>query len=153
MKVLNVLETPVLDEPMKYRGYIAIPIKAPKENVAIKISPLFGEVKFFGFYDKSSKHIDIYRNPVEKGGPVIRMLLHFGIKDLIVLHMGFGAYNLAISNGMNVYFAEDDKKTLDDVVKLYENNELELVTPDKFELLTKYSCHSHDHSHHHHHHP
>lgn len=143
MRSLNLLEMPFVEEPMKYKGFIAVPIKAPKENMPIKISPLFGEVKFFGFYDKNSKQIEIYKNPVERGGMVVRLLLALGIKDLIVLHMGIGAYNLAISNGMRVYFAQDDKQTFQDLIKKYESNELELITSDKFELLTIYSCHSH----------
>ena len=127
---------------------VAVPIKAPKENAPLKISPLFGEVKFFAFYDKDSKNVTTLKNPVERGGMVVRFLLSLGIEDLIVLHMGQGAYNVAISNGMRVYFAEDDKISFDELIRKYESNELTLVTPDKFELLTRFSCGNHKHHHH-----
>jgi len=148
MKTLKTVERFTLPEGFEsYENHVAIPIKAPKENSSIKISPLFGEVKFFAFYDKNSKTIKTPRNPVERGGMVIRFLLSLGVIELIVLHMGQGAYNLAIANGMKVYFAEDDKISFDELLRKYEFNELTLVTPDKFELLTRFSCSNHHHHH------
>ncbi len=137
------LEVPIDGiEPGKYKGCTAIPIKAPKENTSLKISPLFGEVKFFAFYDRSSKTIETFRNPVERGGMVVNMLLKLGVRDLIVLHMGQGAYMKAISNDMKVYFAEDDKISFDELLRKYDSNELTPIIPDKFELLTRFSCHN-----------
>jgi Dinitrogenase iron-molybdenum cofactor. len=78
---------------------------------------------------------------------VIRFLLSLGVRELIVLHMGQGAYNLAIANGMKVYFAEDDKISFDELLRKYESNELTLVTPYKFELLTRFSCGDYRHDH------
>ena len=138
MKMLKTVERFTLPEGFEsYENHVAIPIKAPKENSPIKISPLFGEVKFFAFHDKNLKTIKTLRNPVERGGMVIRFLLSLGVRELIALHMGQGAYNLAIANGMKVYFAEDDKISFDELLRKYESNELTLVTPDKFELLTR----------------
>ncbi|MFP3253497.1 MAG: NifB/NifX family molybdenum-iron cluster-binding protein [Hydrogenobaculum sp.] len=138
MKTLKTVERFTLPEGFEsYENHVAIPIKAPKENSPIKISPLFGEVKFFAFHDKNSKTTKTLRNPVERGGMVIRFLLSLGVRELIFLRMGQGAYNLAISNGMKVYFAEDDKISFDELLRKYESNELILVTPDKFELLTR----------------
>ncbi|GAB6078798.1 NifB/NifX family molybdenum-iron cluster-binding protein [Hydrogenobaculum acidophilum] len=149
MKALQVLETYDLPEDFEsYENHVAIPIKAPKEKAPLRISPLFGEVKFFAFYDKSSKTVKTLRNPVERGGMVVRFLLSIGVRELIVLHMGQGAYNLAVSNGMKVYFAEDDKISFDELLRKYESNELTLITPDKFELLTRFSCGDHHHHHH-----
>jgi|ECHnycMinimDraft_1075156.scaffolds.fasta_scaffold11662_1 predicted Fe-Mo cluster-binding NifX family protein len=148
MKTLKTVERFTLPEGFEsYENHVAIPIKAPKENSPIKISPLFGEVKFFAFYDKNSKTIKTLRNPVERGGMVIRFLLSLGVRELIVLHMGQGAYNLAIANGMKVYFAEDDKISFDELLRKYESNELTLVTPYKFELLTRFSCGDYRHDH------
>jgi hypothetical protein len=47
------LDESIVNQEGKYNGYVAIPIKAPKENQPIMISPLFGKVKFFALYDKT----------------------------------------------------------------------------------------------------
>jgi Uncharacterized conserved protein len=136
----------------KYNGYVAIPIKAPRENQPIKISPAFGKVKFFALYDRNSKKIEIVENPADNGGGVVRFLNSLGIKELITLHMGKGAYNIALACGMKIYFAKDDKKTLDEVIAKFESNQLPIITEENFELLSQFGCGGHDHHHHEHHH-
>ena len=103
----------------KYINHVAIPIKAPRETQAVKISTSFGKVKFFALYDKRSKEMEIIENPVDKGGLVVRFLNTLGVGEVITLHMGKGAYNMAVSVGMKVYFAIDDKQTLDEVLSKY----------------------------------
>jgi len=135
----------------KYNGYVAIPIKAPRENQPFKISPAFGKVKFFALYDKNSKKIEIVENPADRGGEVVRFLNSLGIKELITLHMGKGAYNIALASGMKIYFAKDDKQTLDEVIVKFESNQLPIITEENFELLSQFGCSSHEHHHHEHH--
>jgi len=133
----------------KYNDYVAIPIKAPREKQPIKISPAFGKVKFFALYDKNSKKVEIVENPADRGGEVVRFLNNLGIKELITLHMGKGAYNIALACEMKIYFAKDDKQTLDEVIAKFESNQLLLITQENFKLLSQFDCGSHEHHDHH----
>jgi predicted Fe-Mo cluster-binding NifX family protein len=151
------LDESIVNQEGNYNGYVAIPIKDPKENQPIMISPLFGKVKFFALYDKKLKKIEIAKNSLNRGGAITRFLNILGIKEIITLHMGEGAYKMAVSSGMKVYFAQEDKQTLEEVISKFESNQLPLITEENFELLNQFGCgnhhhHEHQHDHHHHHH-
>jgi len=125
---------------------IAIPIKVPKEGEPLKIVPVFGKVKYFAIYKKNSKKIDTVKNSANNGRDVIMFLKGLNVKEIITLHMGWGAYVHASNQEMKVYFAGEEKQTVESLIAKLEANELVLINDQNFDILSKFS-----HGEHHHH--
>jgi predicted Fe-Mo cluster-binding NifX family protein len=122
---------------------IGLPVKMNSENSAV--SPVFGKVKYFAIVD-SDKNIKFVENVEKSGTKAVELLIQNGVKTLIVPHIGERPFELAISQGLKVYFAGKERVTILEAVEKFENGDFpDATTIDKALFI------GHGSNHHHHH--
>jgi len=104
---------------------IAIPLKMGKESSAI--SPMFGHAKWFGMVDDDGE-IEIMRNTLDGGMPVVQWLLDNGMTHTITSHMGPGPFRIFIERGIEVYHPGDGRVLLTEAIEKFRAGELERIT-------------------------
>ena len=112
---------------MKY----AAPLKMKKNESAI--TKVFGKAKYFGIYDDETNQMEVIDNN-EPGGPAIfNQLLAKGVDVVLTPHAGPGAVNASVKFGINLYYCGDERKTLLEAVKEFQEGKYPQITPDNYE--------------------
>lgn len=117
---------------------IAIPVKMNRANSAV--STLFGKAKYFAFIENGK--IEILKNELSGGRAVVNWLNSKGVKVLITSHLGKNPFYSLLQYKIDVYFAEDERIIIDEVLNKFEQNELELINLENFDNLFKEDSHS-----------
>ncbi len=112
---------------MKY----AAPFKMNKTDSAI--TKVFGKAKYFGIYDDQTNQIEVVINE-ETGGPAIFMqLLEKKVDVVLTPHAGPGAVNASMKFGIKLYYCGDERKTLLEAVKEFQDGLYPEITPQNFQ--------------------
>ncbi len=112
---------------MKY----AAPLKMNKEDSAI--TKVLGKAKYFGIYDDETKKIKVIQN-INPGTPAIfDQLKEEGVAIVLTPHAGFGAIRASINNNIKLYYCGNERKTLLDAIKEYQEGKYPQITLENFE--------------------
>jgi len=115
----------------------AAPLKMKKQESAI--TKVFGRAKYFGIYNDETNELEVIVNR-ETGGPAIYMqLIQKGVETILTPHAGPGAVNGAIRSGMKLYYCGEERKTLIEAVKEFQEGKYIEITPGNFDQF-----HQHD---------
>lgn len=112
---------------------IAIPVKTNKENTAV--STLFGKAKYFAFIE--NKKVEILKNEQNSGKDVAKWLKNKKVTTLITSHMGEKPFEKLLENDIKVYFAENERIEIKDVLLNFAKGELSSLTLKNFKSLIK----------------
>ena len=115
---------------------IAIPLD---EKQSTKISKLYGNAPFFALLDIETGSFKVVENEeIGKGPKSAPFLKTQGVDSTVYYHMGEGVYNSFKDNDMEVYTADHNFYTLDEIftlslanslIKLDESNYNNLLDP------------------------
>jgi predicted Fe-Mo cluster-binding NifX family protein len=113
---------------------LAIPVKMNRENPPV--APLFGKAKWFAIIDKDK--INIIANNQSGGRAVVDLLYEMNINALLIQEMGIVPYERVKEYGnMAIYHTGFKRILLNDVLKKFENDELELLDDTNIENIIK----------------
>ena len=113
---------------------LAIPVKMNRENPPV--APLFGRAKWFAIVDKGK--INIIPNNQSGGRAVVDLLYEMNINALLIQEMGIVPYERVKEYGnMAIYHTGFKRILLNDVLKKFENDELELLDDTNIENIIK----------------
>jgi len=111
---------------MKY----AAPFKTKKEESAI--TKVLGKAKYFGIYDDQTNKLEVIENK-ETGGPAIFFDLKERDVDVVLTpHAGPGAVNKAAQLGIKLYYCGEERKTLLEAVKEFQEGKYPEITAENF---------------------
>jgi len=111
---------------MKY----AAPFKTKKEESAI--TKVLGKAKYFGIYDDQTNKLEVIENK-ETGGPAIFFeLKEIGVDVVLTPHAGPGAVNKATQLGIKLYYCGEERKTLLEAVKEFQEGKYPEITVENF---------------------
>jgi predicted Fe-Mo cluster-binding NifX family protein len=123
---------------------LAIPVKLNKENPPV--APLFGKAKWFAIVDDGE--ISIIPNEQSGGRAVIELLYDMKVDALLIQEMGLSPYEKVKEYGtMAIYHTGFERILLDDVLKKFENNELELLDDTNIDKIIKHHEKRHPRNH------
>jgi predicted Fe-Mo cluster-binding NifX family protein len=112
---------------MKY----AAPFKMNKEDSAI--TKVLGKAKYFGIYDDSTNQLEVIENK-ETGGPAIfTELKKQDVSVVLTPHAGPGAVNAAVKFDIKLYYCGDERKTLLEAVKEFQDGKYPEITATNFQ--------------------
>ena len=119
---------------------ICIPTEG-REGVDAKVHGHFGSAQYFTIYDTDKKIVDIIDNTNAHHSHgmchPIGVLGSSGIDAVVCQGMGMRAVQKLNESGIKAYRVIGD--TVADVIKKYENNELEVITPQN--ACAQHGCH------------
>lgn len=114
---------------------LAIPIKMNKENAPI--APLFGKAKWFAIVKDGE--ISIIPNNQSGGKAVIELFYEMNIDVLLIQEMGLTPYEKIKEYGtMTIYHTGFERILLNDVLKKFDNNELEILDDTNIDKIIKH---------------
>lgn len=112
---------------------LAIPIDT-KESTTI--SKLYGRVPYFALLDTQTGNFKTIENEVQGEGPKSGEFLKTkGVNSTIYCYMGEGVYKSFIKNGMDVYTADYNNYTIEEIYQNFLNNKIEKLTNDNYKKL------------------
>ncbi len=112
---------------MKY----AAPFKMNKIESAI--TKVLGKAKYFGIYDDATNELKVIENN-EPGGPAFfNMLKVEGVDVILTPHAGPGAVNASMKYGIKLFYCGDERKTLLEAVKDFQEGKCPEITAANFE--------------------
>jgi len=110
----------------------AAPLKMQKEESAI--TKVLGKAKYFGIYDDTEDKIEVIVNEDPTGPAIFMVLKEYGVDAVLTPHAGPGAVNASIRLGIPLFYCGDERKTLADAVKEYQEGKYPQITPENFHL-------------------
>jgi len=119
---------------------IAIPVKTNKEEGIL--APLFGKAKYFALVDDKGT-CTIHESTFENGIKVAKWFNELGVKSVIVSHLGEKPFHALLENNIEVYFAGNERITLQEVLEKFHSKTLENITVVNYMALL--GEHEHDH--------
>lgn len=112
---------------------LAIPIDT-KESTTI--SKLYGRVPYFALLDTHTGKYEIITNDVQGEGPKSGDFLKTkGVDSTIFYYMGEGVYKSFDKNGMDVYTADYNTYSIEDIFDNFKNQKLVKLTNDNYKNL------------------
>jgi predicted Fe-Mo cluster-binding NifX family protein len=100
------------------------------------VAPLFGRAKWFAIVDKGK--INIIPNNQSGGRAVVDLLYEMNIDALLIQEMGIVPYERVKEYGdMAIYHTGFKRILLNDLLKKFENDELELLDDTNIENIIK----------------
>lgn len=126
---------------------IAMPIKTNHQNSAL--APLFGKAKFFAFVDNDGK-ISIEENNVSGGVHVARAFQEKGVTTLVTAHLGEKPFHALMQAGIQVYFAGDERITVEEAYSKFKEGALVPVDITNYMAVLgeeNHGGHHHEHGH------
>jgi len=129
---------------------LAIPVKMNKENPAV--APLFGKAKWFAIIEDNE--VKILPNNQSGGESVISWLNEMRVEVILMQEMGFSPYQkIKDADTIQLYHTGFERILLQDVLKKFENNELEILDDTNMDKIIKHHEKRHPaHGEHHLHH-
>jgi len=111
---------------MKY----AAPLKMNKVESAI--TKVLGKAKYFGVYDDETNKMEVFEN-LNPGGPAFfEELKKRDVKILLTPHAGPGAVKASANYGIDIYYCGDERKTLLEAVKEFQDGKYIQITAQNF---------------------
>ena len=108
----------------------AAPLKMKKSESAI--TKVFGKAKYFGIYDDETNEMKVIENQ-NPGGPAIFNDLKANSVDIILTpHAGPGAVRASLEYNIPLYYCGEDRKTLIEAVKEFQEGKYIQITPENF---------------------
>jgi predicted Fe-Mo cluster-binding NifX family protein len=108
----------------------AAPFKMNKPESAI--TKVLGKAKYFGIYDDATNELEVIVNE-NPGGPAIFLELKAkGVEIVLTPHAGPGAIRASLELGIDMYYCGDERKTLLEAVKEFQEGKYPLITPENF---------------------
>jgi len=112
---------------------IAIPISTKD---ATTISDLYGKVPYFALLDHCSGEFSVVENKVKGEGPKsAEYLKSLGVDSTIFYHMGEGVYKAFDKNEMDVYSAEHNYMSIDEIYHSFRKEELTKLDASNYDKL------------------
>jgi|GEM_PF-681059 len=112
---------------------LAIPIDT-KESTTI--SKLYGRVPYFALLNIQTGNFKVISNEVQGEGPKSGEFLKTkGVSSTIYCYMGEGVYKSFIKNGMEVYTADYNNFTIEEIYQNFLNEKIEKLTNDNYKSL------------------
>ena len=109
----------------------AAPLKMNKKESAI--TKVFGKAKYFGIYDDNTNEMEVIENK-NPGGPAIFNQLHEkNIDAILTPHAGPGAVRASLEYKIPLYFCGEERKTMLEAVKEFQEGKYPQITPENFE--------------------
>jgi len=126
---------------------LAIPVKLNRENPPV--APLFGKAKWFAIVNNGE--ITIIPNNQTGGQAVIELLHEMKIDAILIQEMGINPYEKIKEYGtMTLYHTGFERILLNDVLKKFQNNELEILDDTNMDEIIKHHEKRHPRNHAHH---
>ncbi len=110
----------------------AAPLKMQKEESAI--TKVLGKAKYFGIYDEATNRLEVIVNEDPTGPAIFFVLKELGVDAVLTPHAGPGAVNASMKLGIDLFYCGDERKTLMDAVKEYQEGKYHKITPENFHL-------------------
>jgi len=110
----------------------ASPLKMNKEESAI--TKVLGKAKYFGIYDESTNKMEVIANEDPTGPAIFTVLKTMGVDAVLTPHAGPGAVKAAMQLGIGLFYCGDERKTMIEAVKEYQEGKYPQITPDNFHL-------------------
>jgi predicted Fe-Mo cluster-binding NifX family protein len=110
----------------------AAPLKMNKEESAI--TKVLGKAKYFGLYDEVTNQLEVIVNEDPTGPAIFQVLKARGVDAVLTPHAGPGAVNASMQLGIDLYYCGDERKTLMDAVKEFQEGKYHKITPENFHL-------------------
>jgi len=124
---------------------LAIPVKLNRENPPV--APLFGKAKWFAIVNNGE--ITIIPNNQTGGQAVIELLHEMKIDAILIQEMGINPYEKIKEYGtMTLYHTGFERILLNDVLKKFQNNELEILDDTNMDEIIKHHEKRHPRNHH-----
>lgn len=112
---------------------IAIPLD---DKDSTKLSKLYGNAPYFALLNEKDKSIGVVENKeLGKGPKSAEYLKTLGVSSTVYYHMGEGVYKSFVKNGMDVFTAEHNEYTFDEIFKLKSLNSLTKLDDSNFDDL------------------
>jgi len=112
---------------------LAIPIDT-KESTTI--SKLYGRVPYFALLDTKTGDYKVISNEVQGEGPKSGDFLKTqGVNSTIFYYMGEGVYKSFCKNGLEVYTADYNEYTIEEIFTKLNNNKLVKLTGENYKKL------------------
>jgi len=106
------------------------PLKMNKEESAI--TKVLGKAKYFGIYDDSTNLLEVIVNEDPTGPAIFHVLKAHGVEVVLTPHAGPGAVKTSMQMGIALYYCGDERKTLLEAVKEYQEGKYPQITPENF---------------------
>jgi len=111
---------------------IAMPVKTDRTDAAL--APLFGNAKHFAFVNDEG--VVTTESMEQNGGrDVARALIAHNIDVLIVSHLGLNPFIMLKTYGIKVYFAGNERITINEAVAIFHEGKLLEVTAQNYETV------------------
>jgi predicted Fe-Mo cluster-binding NifX family protein len=108
----------------------AAPFKMNKSESAI--TKVLGKAKYFGIYDDTTNQLEVIVNE-NPGGPAIFIELQKqGVEVVLTPHAGPGAIRASLELEIDMYYCGEERKTLLEAVKEFQENKYPKITPENF---------------------
>ena len=112
---------------------LAIPIDT-KESTTI--SKLYGRVPYFALLDTNTGNYEVITNNVQGEGPKSGDFLKMkGVTLTLFYYMGEGVYKSFVKNGMDVYTADYNLYSIEEIFENFKNKKLIQLTNDNYKEL------------------
>lgn len=126
---------------------IVVPVKTDKDDGVV--ASLFGKAKFFSTINDKGE-ISTHTNVLSNGIQVAQWFKSIGVKSAILSHLGETPFQALLKNGIEVYFAGNERISLNDVLQKFRDGSLPKVTKENFGRLLGEGEHHHEEGEHDH---
>jgi predicted Fe-Mo cluster-binding NifX family protein len=110
----------------------ASPLKMKKEDSAI--TKVLGKAKYFGIYDEETNRLEVIENEDPTGPAIFTVLKNMGVDTVLTPHAGPGAVNAAMQFGISLYYCGDERKSMLEAVREFQEGKYPRITPENFHL-------------------
>jgi len=110
----------------------ASPLKMKKEDSAI--TKVLGKAKYFGIYDEETNRLEVIENEDPSGPAIFTVLKNMGVDTVLTPHAGPGAVNAAMQFGISLYYCGDERKSMLEAVREFQEGKYPRITPENFHL-------------------
>jgi len=110
----------------------ASPLKMKREESAI--TKVLGKAKYFGIYDESTNQMEVIDNEDPTGPAIFTVLKQKGVDVVLTPHAGPGAVKAAGQLGIDLFYCGDERITMLEAVKAYQEGKYPRITPENFHL-------------------
>jgi predicted Fe-Mo cluster-binding NifX family protein len=112
---------------------IAIPLDNEHTTT---LSKLYGKAPYFALLDEATGEFSIIENEVKGQGPKSADFLKtHGATSTVYYHMGEGVYKSFEKNSMDVYCADYNEYSIDEIYTNFLNENMTKLTKENFEKL------------------
>jgi len=109
----------------------AAPLKMNTKESAI--TKVLGKAKYFGIYDDATNELKVIINEAPGDPAIFNQLVADNVDVILTPHAGPGAVNAAIRFGIKLYYCGNERKTLLEAVKEFQENGYPEITAQNFE--------------------